>query len=150
MIQDDTRLCRNFAQAVQDYACDLPVCLFLYSSPLRVARLMRKTIGKQPFFDTHLRINEFCPVVGMIWPVEVARGFLRWERENPRRLGHPNPRSDDSVVGKWAAHTHQIIRFTAPSLVEHLGTEAPVKGGFTPASRMSALYFCEEYVPTLV
>ena len=138
----------GFGEAVQAVALrngDIPVSFFLMPSPLRIARqAIREARQQNIYFDARFRINEFCPVVGMIWPVAKAREFLEWVDGNPRRLGHPDPRSDDSVVGKWCAHTHQTIRFTIPSLVQHLATEPSVKGGPTPASKMTAIWFAED------
>ena len=148
VLQDDVRVCENFGEAVRRVAshnASVPVSLFLMPLPLRIGRLaIREAKAQNLYFDAHLRINEFCPVVGLLWPVEKAREFLEWVEENPRRLGHPNPRSDDSVVGKWAANTQQTIRFTIPSLVEHMGDQPSVKGGQTPASRMKAIWFAED------
>lgn len=141
-------MCENFAEAVRAVAlrnADIPVSLFLMSSPLRIARQsIREAKAGHRYFDARFRINEFCPVVGMLWPTRKAAEFLDWVEENPRRLGHRDPRSDDSVVGKWCALTHQTIRFTLPSLVQHLATEPSVKGGPTPASKMTAIWFAED------
>lgn len=148
MIQDDTRVCAGFAEAVEKVAsrnAHIPVSLFLMPSPLRIARQsIREAKNRNLYFDARFRINEFCPVVGMLWPVSKAAEFLNWVEENPRRLGHSGPRSDDSVVGKWCAITHQTIRFTMPSLVQHLGDVPSVKGGPTPASKMTAIWFAED------
>lgn len=144
VIQDDTRVCANFAETIRYVTADVPVSLFLFNQPIRIAKALTRIMGKQPYYDARFRINEFCPVVGLLWPVEKAREFLAWVDENPRKLGHRNPRSDDSVVGKWCAHTHQTVRFTAPSLIDHLGTEPSVKGGPTPASGATAMYFQED------
>ena len=113
--------------------------------PLRIARqAIREAKAGRVYFDARFRINEFCPVVGLLWPTRKAAEFLSWVEESPRKLGHPNPRSDDSVVGKWCAHTHQTIRFTIPSLVQHLGDVPSVKGGPTPASKMRAIWFAKD------
>ena len=113
--------------------------------PLRIARqAIREAKAGRRYFDARFRINEFCPVLGMIWPVRKAAEFLDWVEENPRRLGSAVPRSDDSVVGKWCANTHQTIRFTIPSLVQHLADEPSVKGGPTPASKMRAIWFAQD------
>lgn len=123
----------------------IPVSLFLMPSPLRVARQsIREVKAGRRYFDARFRINEFCPVVALLWPVAKAVEFTGWVTGNPRKLGAQNPRSDDSVVGKWCAHTHQTIRFTMPSLVQHLATEPSVKGGPTPASKMTAIWFAED------
>ena len=148
VIQDDAKVCANFGQAIEAVAlrnAHVPVSLFLMPLPLRIARqAVREAKNRALYFDAHFRINEFMPAVGVLWPVEKAREFLRWVEENPRRLGHRQPRSDDSVLGKWCANTHQTIRFTIPSLVEHMADQPSVKGGPTPASKMKALWFTED------
>lgn len=148
VLQDDTRVCQNFGEAILQIAlrnAHLPVSLFLMPQPLRIARqAVREAKSHHLYFDAHFRINEFVPVVALLWPVEKAAEFLRWVEENPRRLGHRTPRSDDSVVGRWAANTHQTVRFTIPSLVQHLADQPSVKGGPTPASKMTAIWFAED------
>ena len=148
VVQDDALVCANFGETIERVAlrnADIPVSLFLMPSPLRIARqAIREAKGGKLYFDARFRINEFCPVVGMLWPVRKAEEFLDWVEENPRRLGHRDPRSDDSVVGKWCANTHQTIRFTIPSLVEHMADQPSVKGGPTPASKMKAIWFAED------
>lgn len=44
---------------------------------------------------------------------------MEWTSANPHKLGHPSPRSDDGVLGRWCALTKQTVRFTVPSLVQH-------------------------------
>ena len=123
----------------------LPVSLFLMPSPLRIARqAIREAKAGHRYFDARFRINEFCPVVGMLWPVRKAREFMDWVDTNPRGLKVERQRSDDHVIGKWCALTHQTIRFTVPSLVEHLGDVPSVKGGPTPASKMRAVWFARD------
>jgi hypothetical protein len=148
VIQDDTRVCVGFGEAVRRVAfrnAGTPVSLFLMPSPLRIARQsIREAKAGRLYFDARFRINEFCPVVALLWPVQRAQEFLGWVDGNPSKLGTRDPRSDDSVVGKWCAHTHQTIRFTLPSLVQHLGDVPSVKGGPTPASKMTAIWFAED------
>lgn len=144
MIQDDTTVCGNFPAAVERIASvsSMPVCLFLSQHPRRVASASLR--ARSRYLDTHLRINEFMPVVAVLWPIPKAHEFMRWTQENPRKLGHIAPRSDDSVAGRWAALTKQTIRFAIPSLVQHLASEPSVKGGKTPASTFQALQFAAD------
>lgn len=123
VLQDDVRVCQNFPQAVTRIAeanSDNIVCLFLANLPLRVSRLaLREGKRGKHYIETYLRTNEFCPVVGVLWPTHKAREFIHWTDENPRKLGHPEPRSDDGVLGRWCALTKQLVRFTVPSIVQH-------------------------------
>lgn len=89
---------------------------------------MRAAKRGERYVTARLASNEFCPVVGILWPVEKALEFRTWTEENPHRLGHPRPRSDDGIVGRWSAFSKQDIRFTVPSLVEHPDLIPSVKG----------------------
>jgi hypothetical protein len=123
IVQDDVCLSRNFPPAVTHIAeanPDLPVGLFLARLPNRVGNAALQAAKRRAhYLDIRLRINEFCPVVAVLWPVQKAKEFLTWTEANPSRLGHPAPRSDDGVLGRWVALTKQTVRFTIPSLVQH-------------------------------
>lgn len=123
ILQDDVTLCVNFPPAVKLIAernPDVPVGLFLARLPSRISTLaLRAAKRHEHYIRTQLRINEFMPVVGVLWPRHKAQEFLHWAKENPHRLGHPEPRSDDGVVGRWCALTRQTVSFTVPSLVQH-------------------------------
>ena len=83
---------------------------------------------RQVYLDCQLRSNDFLPVVAILWPTSKAQEFLTWTEANPHKLGHKDPRSDDSVGGRWASLTKQDIRFTLPSLVEHPDLEPSLIG----------------------
>lgn len=123
VLQDDVRVCQNFPQVIERIAAanpDVPVGLFLSRLPIRVSSLALKAAKRREcYVNAHFRTNEFCPVVGVLWPIHKAREFMNWADENPRRLGHHAPRSDDGVLGRWCAITKQTVRFTVPSLVQH-------------------------------
>lgn len=123
LLQDDAQVCTNFPPAVKRIAAanpDTPVVLFLARLPIRVSTLaLRATKRREHYLRTQLRINEFMPAVSVLWPRHKAAEFLQWAEENPKKLGHPSPRSDDGVTGRWAALTRQTITFTVPSLVQH-------------------------------
>jgi hypothetical protein len=72
---------------------------------------------KQNYAD--LFIGDFLPVVAVLWPRHIAESVLQWVQDNPLRLGHPMPRSDDAVLGRWVRFTKQRVRVTVPSLVQH-------------------------------
>jgi hypothetical protein len=142
VIQDDTLPCANFSATLERVVCEVPVCLFLSRLPRRISAATLRTKGR--YLDTQLRINEFMPVVAVLWPIAKAQEFMAWTQANPHRLGHRAPRSDDSVAGRWAALTKQTIRFTIPSLVEHRAEEESVKGDRTPASSLTAFSFLQD------
>ena len=121
-------MAENFQERVLAYACDLPVSLFLARLPLRLAHLyLQAQKAREPWFDTENRINEFVPVVGILWPVAKAAEFLDWAARN-ELPGHPSPRSDDAVLGRWGALTNQIFRFTIPCLIQHPDEEPSTIG----------------------
>ena len=109
-------------------ACPYPTSLFLARLPARIATLyLRAAKRRETYIDVRNRINEFIPVVGLLWPVEKAAEFLAWS-EQAKLPGHPNPRSDDAVVGRWAAVTKQTTRFLIPNLVDHPDMEPSTIG----------------------
>lgn len=132
VIQDDTTVCKNFAPALRLIAeanPSTPVVLFLARLPRRLSHLaLLATKKNECYLETQLRSNDFLPVVAVLWPVAKAQEFLSWAQANPHKLGHPRPRSDDSVGGRWASLTKQTIRFTVPSLVEHPDLEPSLIG----------------------
>lgn len=129
IVQDDVRVSRGFAEALEKVAGEVPTALFLARLPVRISRMaLRATKRGERYVTARLAINEFCPVVAVLWPVEKALQFRTWTEENPHKLGHPRPRSDDGVLGRWSALTRQDIRFTVPSLVEHPDQEPSLIG----------------------
>lgn len=129
VLQDDVTVCRNLPLAVERIAADIPVVLFLARLPRRVSTLaLREAKRGRHYIDTQLRINEFMPACAVLWPKAKAEEFMAWAEANPHKLGHPFPRSDDGVMGRWSALSHQRIRFLYPSLVEHPDREVSVIG----------------------
>lgn len=151
VLQDDVVVSRNFAPAVEIIAskkAEIPVVLFLAYLPRRIStQSLQASKRGLRYLDTKFRINEFCPVVGILWPVEKAREFLAWTDANPSRLGHPSPRSDDGVLGRWCSLTNQVMRFTIPSLVEHPDREESIigrKASWGKDRGRVALNFCQD------
>jgi hypothetical protein len=151
IIQDDARPALNFAAALERVAEEnpvTPVVLFLARLPRRVAMLaLRAAKSRERYVSTGMRGNEFCPVVAILWPRSKAQEFLAWTEANPRRLGHPEPRSDDGVLGRWAAFDKQLIRFSVPSLVQHDDRERSTIGRkalWGKDTSRTALLFCED------
>ena len=132
VVQDDAVPAPGFPRAIEKVAArnqDRVVVLFLARLPGRVSRLaLRAAKNRQCYLDAELRINEFLPAVGVLWPKPKVEEFLWWVHHNPKRLGHSEPRSDDGVIGRWAALTHQRIRFTIPSLIQHPDMEPSLIG----------------------
>lgn len=151
VIQDDARPALNFAAALEQIAKrnpSTPVVLFLAKLPRRISVLaLRAAKNREAYVGTGMRQSEFCPVVAILWPRKKAEEFLTWAEENPRRLGHPSPRSDDGVLGRWAAFTHQLIRFSVPSIVQHDDREDSLIGRqamWGKDSGRTALLFAED------
>jgi len=122
ILQEDTKVCRNFPLAVERVVTrypDIPILLYLSWLPRRAAMLANKCAPTTRYLELHLHSNEFMPVVAVLWPMTKAEEFLMWAENNPRRLGHPQPRSDDGVAGRWCGYTKQRVVATLPSLVQH-------------------------------
>lgn len=121
VLQDDTIACRNFPPAVERIAAEWPdhvVCLFLGGAPRRTASLARRAQANGRSY-CRLHPNDFVPVVATMWPVQKAESLLSWTCDNPARLGHVDPRSDDAVAGRWMRYNREQVVCTVPSLVQH-------------------------------
>jgi hypothetical protein len=120
VLQDDVIVCRNFVAAVERIVRarpDQPICLFVGGLPRQSSMAVLKALSRNERYST-LYWRDFCPVVAMLWPVEVVHSFLEWST-TAKLPGVPDPRSDDAVVGRWMAETRQQILATAPCLVQH-------------------------------
>lgn len=130
ILQDDTLVGRHFLPALELIAAanpEVPVCLFSGGLPRRTAMRIREALmTKAAYVD--LAGGEFMPVVAVLWPVQIAEAFLTWAAENPRRLPRAPARSDDAIAGRWLRFTHQRVRVTVPSLVQHPDDSASTIG----------------------
>lgn len=121
VLQDDTVACQHLPEALHLIAeanPDRVVCLFLGGQPKRTAAKAREAIIKRRVYvDVHG--SDFVPVVATMWPNHLATSFLEWANENPLKLGHRDPRSDDAVAGRWMRYTRHPVVCTVPSLVQH-------------------------------
>lgn len=125
VIQDDAVPCRNFAQAVEKIASrwpHTPVCLFLGAYPAATAAQVRR--AKPGVRYIPLGPSSFMPLVCVLWPTDVARGFLAWSRTAARMT-----RADDGNAARWMRATRQQVMVATPSLVQHDDDAPSVKGG---------------------
>jgi hypothetical protein len=120
ILQDDVEVAPNFVPAIRVIAKanpETPVVLFLAYLPRKTAsNASRMMILRKPYVDMY--VNDFCPVVGMLWPRHKAQEMYDWAGHSPLPGDH-NARSDDAVVGAWMRRTRQHIRATVPSIVQH-------------------------------
>jgi hypothetical protein len=135
VLQDDVLPCRNLVAACEQIAAPWPVCLFLGGAPVRTAREAARTLRRGGrYVDVHR--GEWVPVIAVLWPVEAAARLLEWcDRDDVKLPGHPNPRSDDAVVGKWAKLNRERVTATVPSLVQHPDIEPSLIGKRARAGR---------------
>lgn len=123
VIQDDTIVCRNFPEALEEIAAaneDTIVSLFLSKGGKTKRTYHAATLrhGRSRYADCHPQ--DLVHVVGVLWPVERARAFLRWVDANPKRFKNHKPSiSDDENLSRWRQLTCEQIRVTIPSIVEH-------------------------------
>jgi hypothetical protein len=150
IVQDDARVCMNFAPMVSRLAerfSEHPVCLFYPGGSLRSSRVHRRAIQKrQPFFV--LSRQDFLPVVAILWPRAKAEHFLEWMQDRVISGLRPPYRSDDAVGGAWMRFTKQDVYVIQPSLVQHPDDVPPVKDGHHKAEYGAdrariAFSFCE-------
>lgn len=121
VLQDDTIALPGLLDAlplVADAHPDNVICLFLGGAPRRTAALARRAHQQGAAF-CRLHPNDFLPVVATMWPKHKAESLLAWAAENPLRLGHREPRSDDAVCGRWMKFHREAVLCTVPSLVQH-------------------------------
>lgn len=121
ILQDDTVACRNLVETLPLIAAanpSTPVCLFLGGLPKRTGLNATVALQRRSSY-AWVHAADFVPVVAILWPTAVAARFLTWTRDNPHRLGHHAPRSDDAVCARFMRFTGQRFRVTVPSLVQH-------------------------------
>ncbi len=130
VIQDDTIVGRNFPQALEQIAA--------------------ANHGKSRYADCHPA--DLVHVVGVLWPVERARSFLRWVDENPKRFKNHKPSiSDDENLSRWRQLTGERIKVTIPSIVQHpddvpaVATDDPTRARYgKDVGRIAAYWIGDE------
>lgn len=78
-------------------------------------------------FITLSQGRSFCPVVAVVWPVELSQEFLRWSL-SARLPGSSNPASDDAALGHWTVRTKNRVLASCPSIVQHPDEETSIIG----------------------
>lgn len=129
IVQDDVRVCNDFAATLGrmlKHKRDDPIALFLSRLPRAdyVAALRARKSGRSFII---MRGRGFCPVVGMVWPIEKSQDFLRWTH-TARLPGGKTPRSDDAAVAHWMQHTKNRVLACVPSIVQHPDVEESIIG----------------------
>ncbi len=125
VVQDDAIPAAGFADAVTRIAerqPDSPVCLFMGSLPAGTATLVRR--AKPDVRYVPLTLSSFMPLVCVLWPTKVARGFLEWSATAGRIT-----RADDGNAARWLRATRTQVWVSVPSIVQHDDGEPSVKGG---------------------
>lgn len=131
VLQDDVTVCRNFVPALEIIATHnphTPVSLFLSKTPKRTYNMAMLKWGKTRYVINHQM--DVVHVVGMLWPVDTAREFMEWIKDNQQRMhGDAFTISDDANVTRWMKFSKQSIRCTVPSLVQHLDDVPSIVNG---------------------
>lgn len=125
--QDDCIPAPGFADAAERIAArhpDTPVCLFMGAFPASTASRVRR-LGPEVRYAP-LGPSSFMPLVCVLWPTHVARGFLNWSA-TARKM----TRADDGNAARWMKATKQQVLVAVPSIVQHDDGEPSVKGGRT-------------------
>ncbi len=155
VIQDDTIVGRNFPQALEQIAAaneDTIVSLFASKGgkTKRTYHAITLRHGKSRYADCHPA--DLVHVVGVLWPVERARSFLRWVDENPKRFKNHKPSiSDDENLSRWRQLTGERIKVTIPSIVQHpddvpaVATDDPTRARYgKDVGRIAAYWIGDE------
>lgn len=146
IIQDDARVARGIATALEKVASEVPTALFLARLPRDVSAKATLALKKGHRYVTWVP-RSFVPVVAILWPREKAVAFKEWADTSPRTSGPVQHRSDDAMVGLWGALTKQEFRATVPSLVEHPDREPSLigrKNMWGKDKGRVAQHFCED------
>ncbi len=125
VVQDDAIPVAGFATAIEQIAerqPDSPVCLFMGTMPASTAALVRR--AKPDVRYVPLMLSSFMPLVCVLWPTKVARGFLEWSATAGRMT-----RADDGNAARWLRATRTPVLVSVPSIVQHDDGEPSVKGG---------------------
>ncbi len=121
VLQDDTVAAPGLVDALPEVAAAHPdnvICLFLGGYPRRTAALAARAAQQGKRF-CRVHPNDLLPVVATMWPRAKAEHLLAWAKENPLKLGHRDPKSDDAVTTRWMRLNHETAYCTVPSLVQH-------------------------------
>lgn len=126
VLQDDTIVCRGFAETIEKVASARPstlTSLFVGGLHNRNTRDFYRALAANRRWSRLISLNRAAVihVVALMWPAQLAREFLAWADENQARLpGHRNvPKSDDAIVTYWTRKTKQEVWATVPCLVQH-------------------------------
>ena len=121
VIQDDTLVCKDFEKVlglVADANPDEMVTLFLSKVPRRTVHRATVALGKSRYVYCHP--GDLVHVVGLLWPVGVAREFMEWATTDPVVIrGSARSVSDDAHVTRWTRLKKKPVRATVPSIVQH-------------------------------
>ena len=116
IVQDDTIACRGFARAARAAWLSRPGRLITFFSrntpPAIVQRRNVALRACDPFCE--FPRGFWVLTVALLWPKELAQEFLEWPAVQARTM-----RTDDPIVGEWAAATERGALASVPSLVEH-------------------------------
>jgi hypothetical protein len=143
VIQEDARICQNFAAVIAKIAQARPDDVI----QLFTGSLKGKTT--KDFLQAQIKHKSYSPVwfreihnvVAILWPREAVESFLAWS-PTAKVPGPQPPRSDDSVFGYWARTTHRQIWATVPCLVEHppRGTDTSLIGNEFKGGRQAIAF----------
>ncbi len=125
VVQDDAMPVPGFADAavrIAEKHPDSPVCLFMGTMPASTAALVRR--AKPNVRYVPLTLSSFMPLVCVLWPTKVARGFLEWSS-----TAGGMTRADDGNAARWLRATKTQVWVSVPSIVQHDDGEPSVKGG---------------------
>ena len=123
VLQDDAWPCDDFPALCRAAIAERPdriICLFVPG----VGNLIRRIDVARKRGDRWFDFPQitFLPLVGIVYPAEVAREIPRFA--DKKRI--PVGRADDAVIGQFARAHKQFAVATLPSLVEHRDEVASV------------------------
>ena len=123
VLQDDTRVCRNFRSrahhAIRERPGDI-IAFFVPNFALH-GRVMREARKEGREWTALPRSANWGPAVATCWPVEMAADFVEFADAYVarRRAQGKGTIGDDPVIGSFRRARDLTIWATVPSLVQH-------------------------------
>lgn len=137
IIQDDSLLCRDFAEVLPRVAAAQPdalVCLFVAGHPTNCANAVFAACdADRPFCD--LPVAQWIPAVATMWPVSLIAPALEYVD------GQAWPAAfcaDDEIIGRAVRALGARVVATVPSLVEHPDEVESIAGRWRPMAGKNA------------
>lgn len=118
IVQDDVKVCNNFAATVKNAVAARPdrmLVFFVAGKPTRYAEAVLSACSRdEPWAE--LDGGNWCPVVATCWPARLVPLMLEYAEAQPWLNRH---QADDEIVGRFLREVGERPLASVPSLAEH-------------------------------